>query len=143
MAVYSDKSPTTQFRTDKKVVETNSGATGEYGVSSSSGMYITNLTQKQLKGSLLAVKVFGTAHTAIVLVDTDYTLRLVVAGGAALSTATGQALVDTSSGNSNTTDNKVNFGWYTSSVSGEKHFAICNRLDSVSLADNTIEVTVL
>ena len=144
MAVYSTPTPSSNFRRDQIDPETNKTATGEFGVSSSSGLYITNLTQKQLIGSLVCVKVYGTAHTGIVLIDpTSYTIRSVVAGGLAITTDTGQLITDTSTGNAGTTDNKVNVGWYSDSSSGEKFFAVCNRLDGVSLAAQKIEVSVI
>jgi hypothetical protein len=137
MAVYDKKNP--PFTLDEDYVSINGAATGEYGVSSSSGLYVTKIMQKAVYGTLFAVMHLGAGNTGIVQVDDDGVLRLVVAGGLALSTATGQALVDTSSGNSSTTDNKLNIGWFTDAA-GDKYLAICNRLDSTSVAADKLKV---
>lgn len=146
MAAYSDKSPTKSFRLTRDWIECNDTC-GEAGVSSSSGVWITSLTQAQLKGTLLAVKVFvdGANHTGIVFIGNDYVPALVVAGVLAVCSATGQAIVDTETGQTagpTVTDNKLGIGWFTH-TDGNKYLAFCNRINSNTGAAGTFEVQAI
>lgn len=138
MAVYDNKAQ--EFVLDDDCSYSNAAATGEYGVSSSSGLYVTRINQKAVLGTLWAVMNLGTvANTGTIQINDDGTISLLAAGGLALSTATGQALVDTSTGNSSTTDNKLNIGWFTG-TDGNKYLAVCNRLEGISVAAGKIKI---
>lgn len=142
MAVYDMKRFSTPFNLDDDHRSCNGTAISEHGAGAS-GLWVTKIRQKAVLNSMFSVihsgTLGGTNFSGIAQVDVNGTLRTVVAGGLALSTATGQALVDTLNGNTNTTDNKINLGWFTA-TDGEKYLAICNTINGQSVAVNTLAV---
>ena len=135
-----------QFRQNKDLVLTNA-----------TGVCVFPITDEELKGSLLAIKISGygnaDGYTGIVAVDkvkagsnTFYALRVVAAGQVAVVTyASSHAVPDTSGAGDTAanTDDKVNVGWYTDSVSGLKFLAVRNRLDDGTIAAGQLEISVL
>lgn len=147
MAVYDMKGFSTPFNLDDDHRSCNGTAISEHGAGAS-GLWVTSIRQKAVLNSMISIIHSGTLtptagsatnFSGIAQVDVNGTLRTVVAGGLAMSTATGQALVDTLNGNTNTTNNKINLGWFTA-TDGEKYLAICNTIDGQSVAVNTLAV---
>jgi hypothetical protein len=157
MAIVYGAAAAPQFRQKKDLVLTNPDAITMYAEGGATGVCVFPVTDEELKGSILAIKVSGygnaDGYTGIVAVDkvkagsnAFYALRIVAAGQVALATyATSHAVPDTSvsADTSANTDDKVNVGWYTDTTSGLKFLAVRNRLDDGTIAAGQLEISVL